>query len=177
MKSKIRSLSAVSAAFTAVALTVGAYFEFTDVFALVISSVFVMLPIYLKSYKGSMLAYLAGGVIAFLCSGFNILSLVFPAYFLFFGVYPIVKTKLVETNFNKYVGYVLGLIWFVLIAYGAYFYYTLIMQGVLDGLPNWINDYVLYALALIAVIFFIIYDRFIVVIKFMIDKYLSRIIK
>ena len=47
-----------------------------------------------------MLAYLAGGVIAFLCSGFNILSLVFPAYFLFFGVYPIVKTKLVETNFR-----------------------------------------------------------------------------
>ena len=116
MKSKIISLSAVSAAFTAIALTVGAYFEFADVFALVISSVFVILPIYLKSYKGSLLAYLAGGIIAFLCSGFNILSLVFPAYFLFFGIYPIIKTKLIETNFNKYVGFVFGLIWFIIIA-------------------------------------------------------------
>ena len=177
MKSKIISLSAVSAAFTAIALIVGAYFEFTDVFALVISSVFVILPIYLRSYKGSVLSYLVGGVIAFLCSGFNILSLVFPAYFLFFGVYPIVKNKMIEKKFNKYAGFIIGLIWFIIIAYGAYFYYTLIMHGVFDGLPNWVNDYVLYVVAFVAVIFFIIYDRFVLVIKYLIDRYLGRIIK
>lgn len=177
MKSRILSLSAVSAAFIAIALTVGAYFEFADVFALVISSVFVILPIYLRSYKGSVLAYLAGGVIAFFCSGFNLLSLVFPVYFLFFGIYPIVKNKLIEKNFNKYLGFFIGLLWFIIIAYGAYFYYTLIMHGVLDGLPSWFYDYVLYVVAIIAIIFYVIYDRFIYVIRFVINRYLGRIIK
>ena len=92
MNSKIVSISAISAGLIAIALLVGAYFEFADLFAVVIASVFVLMPLYLKSYKGSVLAGLAGGVIAFLCSGLNFLSLVFPTYitfFCFFQPFPV----------------------------------------------------------------------------------------
>ena len=51
MKSKVISLSAISAALIAVSLTIGAYFEFADLFAVVIASAFVILPIYLKKWQ------------------------------------------------------------------------------------------------------------------------------
>ena len=101
MKSKIISLSAISAGFVAISLIIGAYIEITDLFMVVVASVFVLLPLYLKSYKGSFLAFLAGGVIAVLCSGFN-LALIFPAYFAFFGIYPIVKNYLEEKRDLKH---------------------------------------------------------------------------
>ena len=161
MKSKVISLSAISAGFIAIALIIGAYFEITDLFMVVVASVFVLLPLYLKSYKGSFLAFLAGGVIALLCSGFN-LALIFPAYFTFFGIYPIVKNKLLEKNVKISVSTIIGLIWFVAVAYGCYFYYTLFLNGVFEGLPVWIEKYIVYGIVLVAIVFFFIYDRFVV---------------
>lgn len=177
MKSKIITLSAVSAALTALALTVGAYFEFLDLYCVVISSIFIIMPLYLNSYKGCFLCSLVGGIIAFLFSGFNILSLVFPAYFAFFGFYPIIKNLEVEKNFNKKLGFILGLIWFIAVAYGVYFYYTAIMNGIFDGLPEWIEEYILYLIAPIALVFFVIYDKFVIVIRRFIDRYLGRFIR
>ena len=177
MRSKIISISAIGAAFVAISLTVGAYFEFADLFAVVISSVFVLLPLYFGSYKGCLLCYLAGGVIAFLCSGFNIMSLVFPSYFAFFGVYPIVKSKMIEKRLNRYFSFIIGLIWFLALAYGMFFYYTLFMGNTLSGLPKWIMDYSLILLVPLAVIIFIVYDRFVVVMRAFTDRYLSKIVK
>lgn len=177
MKSKVVALSAVSAAFIAIALTVGAYFEFSDLFALIVSSVFVILPLYLKSYKGSLLAYVVGGAIAFLCSGFNIISLVFPAYFAFFGLYPIIRIRLSEKKFNKYAGFVFGLIWCALTAFGSYFYYTEFIGDILLGLPEWVADYALYLVGIASIIFYFIYDRFVIVVKVTADRYLAKIIK
>lgn len=176
MKSKIISLSAISAGFIAIALIIGAYIEITDLFMVVVASVFVLLPLYLKSYKGSFLAFLAGGIIALLCSGFN-LALIFPAYFTFFGIYPIVKHKLIEKNVKNSIGLIIGLIWFIAVAYACYFYYTIVLNGVFEGLPSWIEKYIVYAIGVIAIIFFFIYDRFLFVVKFVVDKYLRKIIK
>lgn len=176
MKSKVIALSAISAGFIAIALIIGAYIEITDLFMVVVASVFVLLPLYLKSYKGSLLAFLAGGVIAFLCSGFNI-ALIFPAYFAFFGIYPIVKHKMLEKNVKNSIALIIGVIWFVAVAYGCYFYYTLILKGVFEGLPNWIEKYIIYGIGLIAIVFFFIYDRFVFVVKIFVDKYLRKIIK
>ncbi len=176
MKSKVIALSAISAGFIAIALIIGAYIEITDLFMVVVASVFVLLPLYLKSYKGSFLAFLAGGVIAFLCSGFNI-ALIFPAYFAFFGIYPIVKHKMLEKNVKNSIALIIGVIWFVAVAYGCYFYYTLILNGVFEGLPNWIEKYIIYGIGLIAILFFFIYDRFVFVVKIFVDKYLRKIIK
>ena len=55
MKSKIISISAISAGFLALILTVGAYIEMVDLFCIVISSVFVILPLYYKSFIGSLI--------------------------------------------------------------------------------------------------------------------------
>lgn len=177
MKSKIISLSAVSAGLTAIFLIIGAYIELFDLFTVIIASVFVILPLYYRSYKGSLLCALAGGVVAFLCSGFNILSLVFPAYFAFFAFYPIAKFYMMEKQINKYICLIIGLIWLVAVAYGCYFYLVFIIGGAFDGLPLWIIDYVVYIVAGVAVIFYFIYDRFLLVARFMADKYLRRIIK
>ena len=176
MKSKLISISAISAGFIAMVLLIGAYFEIADVFTIVISSVFVTLPLYYKSFKASVLAYLAGGVIAFLCSGFNILSLVFPAYFTFFGIYPIIKF-LIESKGKKYAGFIIGFIWCVLTFFGLYYYYTFVMLRVEEGLPQWIIDYIEIFIALISVVFFIIYDKFLSVTRRVANYYLVKIIK
>ena len=60
MKSKVVSLSAISASFIAVALIIGTYFELADLFMLVTASIFVLLTLYLKSYKGSFLSFFEG---------------------------------------------------------------------------------------------------------------------
>ena len=177
MKSKIISISAIASAFIAICLTVGAYFEVVDLFAVVISSIFVMLPLYLNSYKGSVLCYLAGGLIAFLCSGFNVLSIVFISYFAFCGLYPIVKCKMIDKNFSKKLNVLIGLIWCVAVFYGVYFYYVYVANGIFDGLPSWIIDYVIYLVSVIGVIFFFTYDRFVLTMRIFLNRYLSRIIK
>ena len=177
MKSKLLSVSAISAGFISVCLILGAYVEIADMFTIVISSVFVTLPLYYKSYKACFLSYLAGGVIAFICSGFNIYSLVFPAYFGFFGIYPIIKCILKDKNFNKYAGFVLGIIWCVLAFVGIYFYYVSVIPGVLDGFPIWLLDYVILIVILIGAIFFIVFDKFLIVTRRVSDYYLNKIIK
>ena len=177
MKSKLVAISSISAGLTAIALLVGAYFEVADLSALVVASVFVTLPLYYKSYKASFLATLAGGVIAFMCSGFNIMSLVFPSFVAFFGVYPIVSSKMQEKNAKKFLRIVLGLIWFVAVAYGMYFYYTAVMGVALSDVPSWLADIVLYLIAPLAIILFFIYDKFIVLSRLVINRYLGKIIK
>jgi len=177
MKSKVLSLSAISASLIAVSLILGAYIELVDLFTVILSSIFILMPIYLKSYTGSLLAYLAGGFIAFICSGFNYLSIVFPAYFAFVGVYPIVKCKMMDKCFNKYIGQILGLIWCVVVFYGVYFYYTIIMQGLFEGLPLWIYDYLIYIVGVVGILFFFIFDKFIIVMRLFLDRYLTKIIK
>ena len=76
MKSKIISISAISAGFIAILLTIGSYFEITDLITTVVASCLVLLPLYYNSYKGMILTYLVGGVIAFMFSGFNPMAFV-----------------------------------------------------------------------------------------------------
>lgn len=65
MKSRVIALSAISAAFVALFLTLGAYIEFINIISVIVASVFIVLPMYENSKLGSFLAFLAGGVIAF----------------------------------------------------------------------------------------------------------------
>ena len=177
MKSKLISISAISAGFVAIFLMIGAFFEVADLFTVVVSSVFVTLPLYYNSYKASFLTYLVGGIIAFICSGFNIISLVFPAYFVFFGIYPIAKSFLSKKKVNKNAGFIFGLIWFVAVAYGLYFYYLLVMGATFEGLPTWILQYLPYIVAFVAILFFVVYNKFVSVAKNVAHFYLNKIIK
>ena len=180
MKSKIIAISAISAGLIGIALTVGASIELADMFALVIASVFVMLPLYYQSYKGSVLCFLAGGIIALLFSGFNILSLVFPSYFIFFGIYQIISILMREKKVKKPIYILIGLCWCIAFFIGAYFYYFYVMQVPIGQYPAWaefiVNNLLLFII-IFSVIFYFFYDRYIFVFKKVIDRYLSRIIK
>ena len=181
MKSRVVTVSAISAGLVAISLAIGIYLGFADVFALIISSVFVILPLYLKSYKGAILTYLVGGVLGLIFGWFNFLySFVFPAYFAFFGIYPIVNCFLKEKNVKKYISIIVGLVWCVAAFYGIYFYYTLVMGLDFNDLPSymeWISDFIVYAVGVFAVVFYFVYDRFLTVVKSIIDRYLGKIIK
>ncbi len=178
MQNKVISLSAISAALVAICLLVGTIFEIAEVFSLILASVFVILPLYFKSYKGCILCAVAGGVIALLLGLLaRINSLIIPAYFTFFGIYPIVKCRFMDKKYNKIVCFIIGLVWCIAVAYICYFYYTALLGQVFSDIPLWLVDYVIYAVAVVAVIFYIIYDRFIPVVRSVMDKYLGKIIK
>ena len=149
----------------------------TDVFMLVTASIIVLLPLYYNSFKAGVLTYLAGGVIAFMISGFNYLSIVFPSYFLFFGVYPIVQHAFMRKGKTvKIIGTILSLIWFVAVAYGLYFFYTGLI-GPLNDFPVWILDNIYYFVALFAIVFYFIFNRFILVLGRFTNQLLKRVIK
>ncbi|MBE7089795.1 MAG: hypothetical protein E7362_03215 [Clostridiales bacterium] len=177
MKSRKLAISAISASIIALILTLGAYVEVTDVFCVILSSIFVILPIYYKSYVGCFLTYLAGGVLAFMFSGFNVFSIVFPSYFAFFGIFPIVKCIMADKNFNKWFGIIIGAIWCVASAYGLYFYYTAVMGLNFINLPEWIANNILYFVGALGIVFYVLFDRFIYFSRIAIDRYLGRIVK
>ena len=181
MNSKVITVSAISAGLVAISLAFGIYVGFADVFALILSSVFVILPLYVKSYKGCIMSYFAGGVLGLVFGWFNfVYSFVFPAYFAFFGLYPIISCFLKDKKVRKYVSIIIGLLWNIAAFYGLYFYYTAVMGLDFADLPDyllWLNDYIVYAVGVLGLIFYFIYDRFIFVIRALIDRYLSKIIK
>lgn len=177
MKTRVITLSAISAALVAVFLTVGAYVEFVDLITVLIASVFVLLPIYYGSYLGCFLTYLAGGVLAFILSQFNILSLVFPIYFGYFGLYPFLMCMAYDKGFNRLLFTVLCLIWCVAATYGTFFYYTLVMKNVLEGLPEIITDNIYYVLSILGVAIYFLFDRFVFSVRIIINRYLGKIIK
>ncbi len=182
MKSKLITVSAVSSALVAVCLTIGAYFDVADLIALVLASAFVILPLYYKSKTACFLSYLSGGIIAVILSGFNFTySIVFPAYFVFFGVFPIVRNIMADKNVNKVLTLVLGLVWCVATFFGMYFYYTAVMS--LDfstmpaWVPQWVSESIIYFVGVIGVVFYFIFDRYVLVVRIFFDRYLNRIIK
>lgn len=178
MKSKLISISAIATAFNVIFLTVGAYVEFVDLLALVVSSIFVVLPLYFRSYLSSFLCYLASGILALIFSGFNFAySVVFPAYFGFFGLYPIIRDVMYSKKFNVYLGHAIRLIWLVGSFYAIYFYYTLVMRLPLNDLPTWAQDGILYLIGGISVVFYFIFDRFTYVTRLLIEKYVGKIAK
>ncbi|MBO7344422.1 MAG: hypothetical protein J6U92_00590 [Clostridia bacterium] len=177
MKSKLITISAVSAGLIAVLLSIGTYFEFADVFTVVLASVFVLLPLYYNSYKGGLLAYLGGGVLAFIISGFNFYSIVYPAFLGFFGVYPLVLCYMRDKRVNQALRYLIGAIWCIAVFFGIYYYYTALIGDFFMGLPQWVADYAELVILPVAIVFYFAFDRFIILVSRVLNYYLSRIIK
>lgn len=178
MKSKIVAISALSAGFIAISLIIGAYVQAVDLFALVVASVFALMPLYRNSFVGAFMAYLVGGVIALVCALPTIsFTVVFPAYVGFFGLYPIIRHKFIQKNVGNALCLAIGLVWCVGAVFGIYFYYTLVMNLPFTGLPLWVSNNIYVFLGIIGIVFFFIYDRFIIIVKKVLDRYLGRIIK
>lgn len=177
MNSKNIAVSAVSASLIAVFLILGAYITVLDISSVVIASLFTLIPLYKKNYLGAFLCFLAGGVIAFMCYGFNPITLVFPSFFAFFGIYPIVSTKMLEKGVKVAILYVIGIIWCVAVCYGLYFYYTLFMGLNLHNMPLWVMNNIYYILAPVAIAVYFVFEFFIRFGKRFLFYYLSKIIK
>lgn len=177
MKTRVLTLSAISASFVALFLTLGAYIEFIDLIAVLFASIFVILPIYYNSYLGCFLTYLAGGALAFILAQFNFLSLVFPLFFGFFGLYPFLMCLAADKKFNRILFIVLCLIWCIAVTYGTYFYYTLIMKNALEGLPDFIINNIYIVLFVLGFVIYFVFDRFVFSARILINRYLSKIIK
>lgn len=180
MKSRIIAISAISAGFVAISLTIGAYVDMVDLLMLVIASVFVLLPLYYGSYKGCFLSFLAGETLALVFSIPKFNSIVFPAFFAFFGLYPVISQFEITKNVKPIIRHIIGAIWCILFCYGAYYYYTLLLGLSLGNFPQWLQfvaNNILYFIGVFALIFYFIYDRYIIVAKRFIDRNLGRIIK
>lgn len=177
MNTRVITVSAVSAALVALFLTLGAYISLIDLVSVLIASAFVLLPIYYNSYLGCFLTYLAGGVIAFILSQFNLLSIVFPLYFGFFGVYPFLMCMAIDKGFNRALFIALTLIWCVGTAYGTYFYYTLFMKNIFEGLPEFVEKNLYFAIGVVGVVMYFLFDRFVFSTRILINRYLSKIVK
>ena len=133
MKSKVVALSAISAGFISILLTIGAYIEIADIFTIVLASCFVVLPLYYDSFRGAFLTYLVGGVIAFIFSGFNLYSIVFPSYFLFGGIYPIFALYFKEKKQKKLLVLIVGFIYSVAFFIGILWTIFSFYQSYLDN--------------------------------------------
>lgn len=177
MKSKLLALSAISAAFSAILLTVGTYLSMADLFCLIMASAFVMLPLYYNSFKAASLSFLVGGVVAFIFSGFNITVMVVPAYFFFFGSYPILKFYAEKKGLNKYLTYALGSIWCLVAVFGIYFFYVNVTGINFNHLPKFVNDYMLIFVGIVGCVFYVVYERYVKCLKNIIDFYLRKFIK
>lgn len=189
MKSRVVALSAISAAFIALFLTLGAYIELIDIIAVIAASVFATLPLYYGSKTGCVLAYLAGGVLAFIISGANIYSLVFPAYFAYFGIIPILNEVVKNSKLNNKLWFLIKFIWFMVLVYALLWYYTAVMGmpieysfdifGKAFDFTDVNNIYYIFlaALGLAGILIFLLYERFTVLSRRATDKLLARIIK
>lgn len=177
MKSKDIALSAISSAFVALFLTIGAYFEVADVFMLAVSTVALMLPLYRKSYVGSFLAYLVGGALAFLLSGMGIQKFIYMAYFAFAGAYPVVNALFKRFNVNKYVAHAIKCVWCIGAFYFVYWICVYVFGLNPGNIWEWVDRNIWYILGVVAVVFYLMFDFCVNRMQGFIDRYLSRIVK
>lgn len=178
MKTKVITLSGISAALCAAVLTAGVYLsELFDIFALMFAPVFLCLPLYVDSKKGAFLAYLSAGIIAILFTGGQITNYVFFAYFLFAGIFPIVKYIAVTKRFNKIVFHVACMLWFVAFAVGFYYYYTAFLGFPIETVFN--IDPKIYPLivAIAAAALYFLIDRYVFSLQILVFRLLKRVIR
>ncbi|MDE6967629.1 MAG: hypothetical protein K2P12_03140, partial [Clostridia bacterium] len=117
-RSHIIALSGISCALALICVTCSIYIEFMTLTFSILSAIFVSMPLTQNSFVGSVLTYVATGILAFLIG--NIYGLPF---ILFYGayaliqwlieqkLYPLLKNKIVRFS----VGYLLKLAYFEII--------------------------------------------------------------
>jgi len=178
MKTRVITLSAISASLCTIVLTLGTYFaDFFDLFAVVFGPILLCMPLYLDSPKGAFLAFLASGILALLISGFNITNLVYVSYFSFFGFYPIIKYVSVMKRWKKVPYYLVCTIWFMLALIGIYYYYTAFL-GLDFGLIIKVKEYLIpILLAVASVPVYFLLDKFYFVAQISIFNLLKRVTK
>ena len=148
---KLIALSAISTALGVVFLIIGAYIQTLDLSCLFMASLTVMLPLSKNSVKGAFLTYGATAILAFLfaVSRFHLALL----YLLFFGLHPIINHfHLKDIKKHWYLFIVKGAL-FVGACYLMFFAFSMFIveNEIISSILPWF-------IAVIATLFYIVYD-------------------
>lgn len=108
MNSKVISISAIAAAVSGLLVGLGCYFGNFDFSLFLLAGIFLTIPLYRNSVWGCVLAYLAGGFIGLMISGFNII-IIFP-YFVWFGIHPVLGCVLARKGVKKWLSFLIKLV-------------------------------------------------------------------
>ncbi len=177
------ALSAVSAAFAIILLTLGAYIEILDISCVMLAGIAIMLPLSKKDVLGGFLAYLAAGLLALPVTGFRFAVIV--PYAVFFGLYPIVNAIIEKYLPNKKILNILFIvlkdIWFLL---SMYVYYRVLVAFTgydfaadFAFVPEQFRQYIVPALIVFGAVFFVLYDYVMKKMQRVIEILVSRVIK
>ena len=177
MSSKDIALSAISAAIVGIALTVGAYVEIIDICMLAIATIAVMLPLYKNLYWGSICAFFAGGLIGFFAGGMNIQRFIYPAYFFFAGLYPVINALFVKWKLNKWLAHVIKLVWCFGAVYLIYWLSAVVWGLHFDYYWNFVKENIWYILIAVSFVLYVLFDLCINQMQRFLSIYLTRIIK
>ena len=148
---KLIALSAISTALGVVFLIIGAYIQTLDLSCLFMASLAVMLPLSKNSVKGAFLTYGATAILAFLfaVSRFHLALL----YLLFFGLHPIINHFHLKDIKKQWYLFIVKGVLFVGACYLMFFAFSMFIveNEIISSILPWF-------IAVIATLFYIVYD-------------------
>lgn len=148
---KLIALSAISTALGVVFLIIGAYIQTLDLSCLFMASLTVMLPLSKNSVKGAFLTYGATAILAFLfaLSRFHLALL----YLLFFGLHPIINHYHLKNIKKRWYLFIVKGVLFVGACYLMFFAFSMFIveNEIISSILPWF-------IAVIATLFYIVYD-------------------
>ena len=151
MNGKIIAISAISSALSIILLTLGHYVSILDLSCLMFASIVIMLPLYKKSIKGAIFSFFSTLILTCFLTGFK-LNIIIP-YALFFGLHPIFNEIQINKNFNKWICFIIKLIWFILSLFVMYFTTNMFVD-----INEKAEKYFYIAIPIVGILFFILYD-------------------
>ncbi len=150
---KLVALSAISAAFATIFLTIGNWFTSFSLSGAFMASLCIMLPLSKKSYKSALLTYLAALLLSGVFSGFfTRWDALFP-FAVFAGLHPIANYFVADKGINKILALAVKDVWFV----GALLL-TQLLTRIYVGENEFLNEYIYPILLVAGAVFFPLYD-------------------
>ncbi len=169
MNTKVISISAIAAAISGLLVGVGCYLGNLDFSLFLFAGIFLTIPLYRNSVWGCVLAYLAGGFIGLMISGFNII-LIFP-YFVWFGIHPVLGCVLARKGVNRWIAFLVKLFFLELTVF-LLLQFTQVLSIKIDFFSS--NAWIFY---LAAVPVLLLYDRMVEFIVCYLFRILYKIAK
>jgi hypothetical protein len=104
------ALSALACALATLCLTIGVYSEILLFSGYLFGSIALMLPLAKRSFRGYILAYLAGCILSTLFSVARFWEIL--PFIVFFGLHPLVNELQLKIKINRWVACVIKALWF-----------------------------------------------------------------
>jgi len=165
------AISAVSASFAVIFLSIGVFVPVFELSAYMFASVALMLPLSKKIYLGGFLAYLSTIILTLLISGGNFVYVLPVA--VFFGLHPFINSMQLKFNINKYLALIVKIIWFD-ISLLLMYKFTELFLAESDLIMEFITKYIYIIIPILGSAFFIFYDWFIMRAQRMVNIFVER---